>query len=754
MIPIKKIHDVALLGGRLCMLSGAFVAVGGFLLLLALAGCAKGSAADRDDLSTFVDPMIGTDFTGNTYPGAQAPFGMVQLSPDNGLPGWDRISGYFYPDSTIAGFSHTHLSGTGAGDLYDISFMPVTLPMKEAPAPLGIHSRFSHDREEASAGYYKVHLDDYDIDVELTATPRAGIQRYTFPEANSGIILNLDKAMNWDRTLDSRVEVIDSVTIAGYRFSDGWARNQKVYFATRFSRPVDALSFERRTITENEDSVGQGVIASLYFPTKKGDQVTVTTALSPTSVEDALANLRAETPEDDFDLYREQTRRDWNDRLGKIRVETTDSVQKKIFYTALYHSMLAPTLYNNADGSYLGPDGQVHKADGWTNYSTFSLWDTYRASHPLFTIIAPEAAGDMARSLVEFAAQNGQLPVWTMWASETDMMIGYHSAPVIVDAILKNLGGIDARKALDLMVQTARKGNYRQLDDYMKLGYVPVREGDNWSMSKTMEYAFDDWCIALLAEKLGDKEIQQEFAARALNYANTFNPATGFFQPRKADGSFVTPFVPEEYTEDICESNAWQYLFSVQHDIPGMTKLFGGKERLEQKLDSMFTYVNPDIELPIFSTGMIGQYAQGNEPGHHVPYLYNLTDSPWKGADYLRKIMGDLYTASPDGICGNDDTGQMSAWYVFSALGFYPVNPVDGFYAIGAPAFPRAEIALPGGKTLTITAENLSDENRYVESVTLNGRQLTTPWLSHKDLMEGGSLSFTMTSAKSNPWKI
>ncbi len=753
MIPIKKIHDVALLGGRLCMLSGAFVAVGGFLLLLALAGCAKGSAADRDDLSTFVDPMIGTDFTGNTYPGAQAPFGMVQLSPDNGLPGWDRISGYFYPDSTIAGFSHTHLSGTGAGDLYDISFMPVTLPMKEAPAPLGIHSRFSHDREEASAGYYKVHLDDYDIDVELTATPRAGIQRYTFPEANSGIILNLDKAMNWDRTLDSRVEVIDSVTIAGYRFSDGWARNQKVYFATRFSRPVDALSFERRTITENEDSVGQGVIASLYFPTKKGDQVTVTTALSPTSVEDALANLRAETPEDDFDLYREQTRRDWNDRLGKIRVETTDSVQKKIFYTALYHSMLAPTLYNNADGSYLGPDGQVHKADGWTNYSTFSLWDTYRASHPLFTIIAPEAAGDMARSLVEFAAQNGQLPVWTMWASETDMMIGYHSAPVIVDAILKNLGGIDARKALDLMVQTARKGTYRQLDDYMKLGYVPVREGDNWSMSKTMEYAFDDWCIALLAEKLGDKEIQQEFAARALNYANTFNPATGFFQPRNADGSFVTPFVPEEYTEDICESNAWQYLFSVQHDIPGMTKLFGGKERLEQKLDSMFTYVNPDIELPIFSTGMIGQYAQGNEPGHHVPYLYNLTDSPWKGADYLRKIMGDLYTASPDGICGNDDTGQMSAWYVFSALGFYPVNPVDGLYAIGAPAFPRAEIALPGGKTLTITAENLSDENRYVESVTLNGRQLTTPWLSHKDLMEGGSLSFTMTSAKSNPWK-
>lgn len=751
-VTVKRIPYTIAQCGRILLASSVFLGIGAILMLLSLQGCSKVAASEN--YAEIVDPMIGTDFTGNTYPGAQAPFGMVQLSPDNGLPGWDRIAGYFYPDSTIAGFSHTHLSGTGAGDLYDISFMPVTMPMKEAQAPLGIHSKFTHDKETARAGYYKVHLDDYNIDVELTATPRAGIQRYTFPEGDAGILLNLDKATNWDRTLDSRVEVIDSVTIAGYRFSDGWARNQKVYFATRFSRPINAMTFDRRKIeAENGDSIGEGVVASLYFPTKKGDQVTVSTALSPTSAEEAIANLKAEVPTDDFDHYLAQTTQAWNDRLGRVRVTTNNADRKKVFYTALYHAMLAPTIYNNVDGSYLGPDGKIHQADGWTNYSTFSLWDTYRASHPLFTLLDPTVAGDMARSLVEFADQNGRLPVWNMWASETDMMIGYHSAPVIVDAIFKNLGEIDSRKALDLMVQTARMRDYRQLGDYIDKGYVPVKEGDNWSMSKTMEYAFDDWCIALLAEKLGDEPLRKEFADRAGYYANTFNPATGFFQPRKADGTFVTPFVPEEYTEDICESNAWQYLFAVQHDLDGLTELLGGRQGLENKLDSMFTYVNPDIELPIFSTGMIGQYAHGNEPGQHVAYLYNLTDNPWKGTDYLRQIMETLYTSDPAGICGNDDTGQMSAWYVFSALGFYPVNPVDGRYAIGAPMFERAELDLPNGKTLTITAEGLSDENRYIESVSLNGKQLTAPWLTHGELLEGGTLEFRMTSEKVNPWK-
>lgn len=719
-----------------------------------LAGCHGKEAAEAEDLTQYVNPMIGTDFTGNTYPGAQVPFGMVQLSPDNGLPGWDRISGYFYPDSTIAGFSHTHLSGTGAGDLYDISFMPIVKPAKVAEAPLGVYSMFSHSREEATAGYYRVHLDDYDTDVELTAGERTGIQRYTFPATDSAaVILNLAKAMNWDRTVDTRIEFVDSTTVAGYRYSDGWARNQKVYFATRFSRPYAAVSVDSVAI-DNPDGApaGTGLVATFDFPSKQEQTLTVVTALSPTSVDGALANLKAEGSSDDFDAYRTRAREMWNEELAKVQVNldnVADSAaardRKTVFYTALYHSMLAPTIYSDVNGDYLGPDGKVHHADGWTNYSTFSLWDTYRAAHPLFTILNPDKAGDMAKSLVEFADQLGRLPVWNFWGSETDMMIGYHSAPVITEVLLKGLGNkIDAEKALELCVATARKGDYRQLDQYMSLGYVPSGNHD-WSMSKTLEYAYDDYCIAQLAKMLGNDEIYDEFMTRAANYTNTFNPATGFFQPRDAKGQFNPSFVADDYDEEICESNAWQYLFSVQHDMPGLMRLMGGKERFEQKLDSMFTYVNPDVELPIFATGMLGQYAQGNEPGHHAPYLYNLTDNFWKGADKLHEIMTDLYTNTPAGLCGNEDCGQMSAWYVFSAMGFYPVDPVSGVYYLGTPLFAESVIALPGGKTFTIRAKGLSDSARYIKSATLNGKPLEGNTFTHSQLLEGGVLELEMT---------
>ncbi|MDE6527423.1 MAG: GH92 family glycosyl hydrolase [Muribaculaceae bacterium] len=721
--------------------------------------CSKASASETEpDLTEYVNPMIGTDFTGNTYPGAQAPFGMVQLSPDNGLPGWDRISGYFYPDSTIAGFSHTHLSGTGAGDLYDISFMPVRRPLREAEAPLGVHSRFSHDREEATAGYYKVHLDDYDIDVELTATPRCGIQRYTFPGGDCAVILNLDKAMNWDKTVDSDIRVVDSVTVAGYRYSDGWARDQKVYFATRFSKPFKSVAIDTVLITDGGKPSGTGKIAVFDYPSTPGEQLVVATALSPVSEDGALANLKAEAANDDFDGYRQEARRLWNNELAKVKIEVpagidakTAADRKTVFYTALYHSMLAPTLYSDVDGSYPGPDGSVHKADGWDNYSTFSLWDTYRASHPLFTIINPVKAADMARSLTEFGEQLGRLPVWNMWASETDMMIGYHSAAVIADAALKNLGkesGVfsdaDARRALEVSVATARNGAYRQLDQYMQKGYVPSGNHD-WSMSKTLEYAYDDWCIAQLADKLGEKEIYAEFMSRSANWLNTFNPATGFFQPRDAKGGFSPAFVAEEYDEEICESNAWQYLFSVQHDIPGLMKAMGGKEAFEAKLDSLFSHVNPDIELPIFSTGMIGQYAQGNEPGHHVAYLYNYTDNPRKGADRLYEIMTTLYTNAPDGLCGNEDCGQMSAWYVFSALGFYPVNPVGGIYELGTPLFAESTIDVGNGKLFTLRANGLSDKARYIKSATLNGKPLKGRAITHDEITAGGILELEMT---------
>lgn len=656
-------------------------------------GCSSVAGSDSESLAEIVNPFIGTDYTGNTYPGAQVPHGLVQLSPDNGLPGWNRIAGYYYPDSTIAGFSHTHLSGTGAGDLYDISFLPVVEPMSMADRPLGVHSKFSHDSEEAYAGYYKVTLADYDIDVELTATEHCGVQQYTWPGDEGKVILNLAKATNWDATVSTDIEIVDSVIVRGFRFSDGWARDQKVWFETRFSKPFYEVEI---------DTAG-GHVATFSFHTHPGEKLVVVTAISGTDAAGAHNNLMAEAPHDDFDRYLADAKSGWDKALGKIEIETDDMDEKTVFYTALYHAMLAPVVFSDADGRYRGPDGNIHQcADGHKHYSTFSTWDTFRAAHPLYTIIEPAVAADMAQSLIDFSKQNGRLPVWNMWASETDMMIGYHSAPIIVDAILKGLPGINAEEALAQCVKTARLDDYRSLGDFRKIGYVTSDRDSSWSLSKTLEYAYDDASIAALAEYLGNDSIFSEFSLRSQHYRNVFNPATGFMQPRHSDGSFVEPFDPQDYTEDICESNVWQYLWSVQHDIAGLTKLLGGKEALEERLDAFFTEEADTASLPIFSTGMIGQYAHGNEPSHHVAYLYNYTDHPEKGRDYLRQIMTKLYKNAPDGLCGNEDCGQMSAWYIFSALGFYPVNPFGGDYEIGSPMYDSAKIHLDNGKTFTV----------------------------------------------------
>jgi len=469
--------------------------------LVLLGACTSGQQKVQSiDYASVVNPFIGTDYTGNTYPGAQVPFGMVQLSPDNGLSGWDRIAGYFYPDSTIAGFSHTHLSGTGAGDLYDISFMPVTLPYQEAKGELGIHSKFSHSEEEAYAGYYRVKLRDYDIDVELTATPRCGIQRYTFPKAEAMVVLNLKKAMNWDFTMDSHIEVVDSCNIRGYRFSEGWARGQKVYFASRFSRPFKSHNVEEAEIMLKGEKVGTSKVARFFFDTEEGEQVTVVTALSGVSVEGAVKNLEVEAPHNDFDAYLAEAKKEWNNRLQRIEVTGGETDDRVNFYTALYHSMLAPTIYSDVDGKYYGPDKQVHQADGWVNYSTFSLWDTFRASHPLFTYTEPARVNDMVKSFIAFYEQNGRLPVWNFWGSETDMMIGYHAVPVIVDAYLKGIGDFDAEKALEACIVTANIDEYRGIGSYKKKGYIPYNvvdeyNAENWSLSRTLEYAFDDFCI-------------------------------------------------------------------------------------------------------------------------------------------------------------------------------------------------------------------------------------------------------------------
>ena len=601
-------------------------------------------------------------------------------------------------------------------------------------------------------------LKDYDINVELTATERCGIQRYTFPEADAAIFLNLRKAMNWDFTNDTRIEVVDSVTIQGYRFSDGWARDQHIYFRTRFSKPFASVQLDTAAVIKDGKRIGSSAIARFDFHTSAGEQILVTTAISGVSMEGAARNLAAEAPADDFDKYLAVTRKNWNEQLSKVEIKSNDIDEKVKFYTALYHSMLAPTIYSDMDGAYYGPDKQVHQADGWTNYSTFSLWDTYRAAHPLYTYIEPQRVNDMVKSFLAFSEQNGRLPVWNFYGSETDMMIGYHAVPVIVDAYLKEIGDFDPKKALAACVATANIDEYRGIGLYKKYGYVPYDVTDhynseNWSLSKTLEYAYDDYCIARMAEKLGEKQIADEFYKRSRNYKNVYNSQTTFMQPRNNKGSFIEDFSPDDYTPHICESNGWQYFWSVQQDVDGLISLVGGKERFAQKLDSMFTY-NPsaDEDLPIFSTGMIGQYAHGNEPSHHVIYLFNAIGQPWKTQKYAAEVMHELYKNTPAGLCGNEDCGQMSAWYVFSAMGFYPVDPVSGKYEIGTPLYPEMKMHLANGKTFTILAPAVSKENIYIQSVKLDGKPYDKSYITHEQIMNGSIFEFEMGNKPGKVW--
>ena len=724
-------------------------------------------------LSQRVNTLIGTDWVGNVYPGASAPFGMVQLSPDNGRAGWDYIAGYFYPDSTIAGFSHTHLSGTGAGDLYDISFLPVTLPALddrltrkpqagktgEEQAPIGIHARFSHATEVAKAGYYAVTLEPYDIRVELTATDRVGVQRYTFQkDADSVcIILNLNKAMNWDSLVTSDADAISPTQITGFRYSDGWARNQEVYFATKLSRP--AARIERTDIPYTLDtgqeckSVGHGVILRLYYnKVRAGESITLCTALSGVSEAGALKNLQAEAPHTDFNRYRQAATQRWDKRLAQIRLsaDTPDSLQTT-FYTALYRAQICPTLYSDVDGRYLGADREIHQRAGGT-YSTFSLWDTYRAAHPLYSILQPNLQRDFVQSLIDFGEQNeGHLPVWNMFASETDMMIGYHSVPVIVEAVLRGIYvPKDKAKLLSLLRTTAERKGYRGLDDYRKKGYVASDREDE-SVSKTLEYAYDDDAIARYAAWMGDREVEKIYRERARSYRHLWDEKTGFFRPRKSNGELDSVFDPFAYTKPFTESNAYHYLFSVQHDIDGLTKLMQGK--LGERLDEFFSSETPShIELPIFSTGMIGQYAHGNEPGHHVIFLYNAARQPWKTTDLTHRVLKQLYTDKPAGLCGNEDCGQMSAWYVFASLGFYPVDPLSGRYELVTPLFRESTISLPNGRTLRLSAPELSEKKRYIKRVTINGRELRKSYITYDDVMQGGEIRFTLTDQPGSVW--
>ena len=740
----------------------------GLLSALTLPAQRKQSLSpQRPPLAQRVNTLIGTDWVGNVYPGASAPFGMVQLSPDNGRAGWDYIAGYFYPDSTIAGFSHTHLSGTGAGDLYDISFFPITLPalddrlvsstsQTKEQTPIGIHARFSHQTEVAQAGYYAVTLEPYKIRVELTATDRVGVQRYTFQQDadTACIILNLDKAMNWDRTLSSDVRAITPAHLSGYRFSDGWARGQEVYFTTKLSRPADHI--ERTTVPREGKGTAakHGVILRLYYyKVRAGESITLRTALSGVSEAGALKNLNAEAAHNDFDRYRQRAAALWSQRLGQIHLssDTPDSLQTT-FYTALYRAQICPTLYSDIDGSYLGADRKVHQSKKGATYSTFSLWDTYRATHPLYSLLQPKLQRDFVESLIDFGEQNGgHLPVWNMYASETDMMIGYHSIPVIVEAVLRGIYvPKDKAALLRLLRSTAERKGYRGLDEYREKGYIGS-DHEEESVSKTLEYAYDDDAIARYAAWMGDREVEQIYRDRARSYRHLWDEQTGFFRPRQSNGQLDSLFDPFAYTKPFTESNAYHYLFSVQHDVEGLSKLMQGK--LAERLDEFFTSPTPKhIELPIFSTGMIGQYAHGNEPGHHVIFLYNTARQPWKTAELTHRVLRELYTDKPNGLCGNEDCGQMSAWYVFASLGFYPVDPLSGRYELVTPLFRQSTITLPNGRTLRLSAPELSDKTRYIKSVTINGRAHRKSYITYEELMQGGEVRFTLTDQQGAIW--
>jgi len=741
-------------------------------------------AQKSDNYIQYVNPLIGTQKMGHTFPGATVPFGSVQLSPDtdqqphniNGKynkEAYKYCAGYNYDDSTIVGFSHTHFSGTGHSDLGDFLIMPTVGELNLEPGAKddpksGFRSKFSHATEVAEPNYYKVLLEDDNILAEMTTTTRVGVHQYTFPESeNSHIILDLMHGIyNYDdKNVWTFVRVEGDRRIVGYRQTNGWARTRTVYFAMEFSKPFKNYGFKNyekqdykgfwRKFDQTKnfpEAAGKQIRAYFDFDTKKDEKIQVKFALSPVSTEGAMNNLRTETPDWDFEKIKKAGQNDWNKELGKIAVTAENKGDLINFYTALYHTFLSPTVYMDADGKYKGLDQNVHQAKGFTNYTTFSLWDTYRALHPFFNIVQPKRNREMVNSMLAHYDQSvhKMLPVWSHYANENWCMIGYHSVSVISDAIVKgNIEGVDANKALDAMAQTARTKYYDGLEFYMKLGYVPEDKNSS-SVSKTLEYAYDDWAIAQAAQKLNRKDIYDEFIKRSENWKNVYDSSVGFMRPKMSDGKFREKFdALQTHDQGFIEGNAWNYSLYVPHNPDAMIEKMGGKVKFEKYMDELFTMNLPDEFFAetedITREGIIGGYVHGNEPAHHAAYLYNWTNAPHKTQERVRMILKHQYKPTPDGLGGNDDCGQMSAWFLFSTLGFYPVAPASDQYQLGSPAIKTAILKLENGKTLTIEAKNQSDKNVYVEKVVVNGKTLNRNYLTHSEIMNGGKITFFMS---------
>ncbi|MFN0033664.1 MAG: GH92 family glycosyl hydrolase [Saprospiraceae bacterium] len=714
----------------------------------------------RSTVTKFVNPFIGTGGHGHTYPGATAPFGMVQLSPDTRISmlDWDGCSGYHYSDSLIYGFSHTHLSGTGVADYCDILFMPFTDGVRTEPAEYA--SPFKKKKEKAEAGYYSVFLERDRIKCELTATERVGVHRYTFPENREKGNLLVD-LRHRDEVLESNLRVVSSDEIAGYRISKAWAKEQHVYFVARFSKPFASsilLDMEKDPREANPSVTSKAIVGLLEFY-NDGEPLVVTVGISGTSIEGARKNLEAECAHFDFEKVKSETQTKWANQLSKIEVEGGTDAQKTAFYTALYHTMIVPNIWSDVDGQYRGRDNRSHmfpkeegqseasplsegRGAGGEAYTVFSLWDTYRACNPLYTILEPRRTNDFVQTFLNQYRESGFLPVWELAANETDCMIGNHAIPVIADAWAKGIRGYDCKLALEAMMKNANSDRYG-LQWYREMGFVPS-DKEPESASKTLEYAFDDWCISRMARSMGEQDVAAEFAQRAQSYKNLFDPASGFFRARRG-ASWHTPFDPFEVNFNYTEANAWQYRFAAPQDVSGMMRLLGGREAFANQLDSLFsvsakTTGREQADL----TGLIGQYVHGNEPSHHIAYLYNYAGQPWKTQQRVRQIMDSMYSDQPDGLSGNEDCGQMSAWLVLSAMGFYPVAPGDPTYSIGTPWFEKVTLNLENGKAFVLKAPGVSAKNFYVKRMVFNGKEWPKTWLTHEMLTEGGTLEFEM----------
>jgi len=731
--------------------------------------------------ASYVNPFIGTNEMGHTYPGATVPFGMVQLSPETDTiqysigQGYIKdvyryCAGYQYSDKTIVGFSHTHFSGTGHSDLGDFLVMPSTGNVQLNPGTAnnpesGYRSRFSHDSEKASAGYYSVLLNDYNIKAELTTSTRVGFHSYTFPESNqANIILDMVSGIyNYDgKVVWSSIRVENDTLVTGYRQTQGWARERTMYFAMVFSKPIRNYGcrdegkvvyndFYRKFNTTKDfpEMSGRKLKTYFSFDTKSGEQILIKFALSSVSADGAIKNLETEIPHWNFDLVRKQAEESWNKELSRITIEASEE-KKIIFYTAVYHAFLSPTIFMDVDGQYRGLDHNNHKAEGFTNYTTFSLWDTYRALHPLFTLVQQKRTSDMINSMLAHQQQSVHhiLPVWSHYANENWCMIGYHAVPVIADAYMKGITGFDAQKALDASLASSTYAPYDGIGDYMKYGFVPADKSSNGA-SKTLEYAYDDYCISRMAEKMGKQEISSTYKKRSEAYNFVWDSSTGFMRAKKSDGTFQSPFDPmSTEKQGFIEGNAWNYSLYVPQNPLKLIALHGGNKKFISHVDSLFNVKLDEKHFAesedISAVGIIGNYVHGNEPSHHVPYLYVFAGAPWKTQERIHQIVNTMYHNTTEGLCGNDDCGQMSAWYIFSSLGFYPVCPGSNEYVIGAPSVDKATLNLENGKQFTITAQNLTDKNIYIQQIKLNGITKTDFIIMHEDIMKGGTLEFVM----------